>query len=495
MAFESQNIIFQTKKLLCTNQFAVGATMLAKPEKPIKKVLFASAKAYITNAEAVDTDYSVQGKLQASVNYLAEDDTIENIVSEFDWNNTFKVEGTNLLSSVIVEETTIESLDGQSVNLSCLLNANVFGCQAEETSFSTNFDETFVTQPDEIEYNNYVSSVNNNFVVSENFDVPKTATVINQNAKVVVKEVLPSIDQLTLSGYAEIKISYQENDTITNLTKMVDFSQEIAFANLMPDNLLSARVCVVEITNKNQANADSTEVQVRLLANVDAYAHQKFSVTKDLFNLQNNVDLSFVCQSFENYKSTTSTNNNLSVMLGTENLNIDEILLLSNTTFKLSQVDVQGTEVNVQGVVFANIVYKEAETGDTLSSLVSAPLVAKINLLETGTLKNVYTNIVATGLKIRSNSELELDLDLDFVADVFEEKYFEFVGSCTLLESTKASQSGISVYVTKPKDTLFSIARALCVDPQTIVEQNKLDSQEFVTGQRIYVYNNLNAEF
>ena len=63
--------------------------------------------------------------------------------------------------------------------------------------------------------------------------------------------------------------------------------------------------------------------------------------------------------------------------------------------------------------------------------------------------------------------------------------------SYEIKESKEVLNDGIKVYVTRAGETLFDVAKVLCVRPEIIEEQNQIDGV-FEDGEKIYVYSPIN---
>lgn len=492
MAFESQNLNIQTKNLISTNEFAVNAVIATEKEKPIKHIVSVCPRATISGFESVDAELSIQGKLHIELVYASEDDTLEKVENDFDWVSSFKAFGENLQPQIFVVETTLENVSDTNVSASVLLKANVFGTTENMVTYATNFDENYVIDEQSLEYNGYFAGVTNKFTMQETFDLPENAKILTKDATVFVSGVVCGIDSVTVSGTVDYKILYQDGETLANAQKSTEYSQEIACTNLLPDHLAAARARVVDVTEKTLSQS-SCQVDALVEIVVDTYLPAQAKTTKDLFNLSKNLDQTYSCLSFENYQATLSEKKSLSVETNFDLLG-GEIVGIYHPEFNLSKAELENKTATVEGIFAGTLVYKNTESAEVLSTRVSAPVVTTYITEQEGTLKNIFVNAIAKGIKI-STSKIDIDVDLQFVADVFAEKYVEYVETVTEKDDKPNQTSGIMIYVTKPNDTMFTVAKALGVSRELVAEQNKIEDQGFAAGQKIYIYNKLNAEF
>ena len=62
-----------------------------------------------------------------------------------------------------------------------------------------------------------------------------------------------------------------------------------------------------------------------------------------------------------------------------------------------------------------------------------------------------------------------------------------YVKAYEIKDAKHKDDYGVKVYITREGETLFDVAKVLCVRPEIIEEQNEIDGV-FEQGEKIYVY-------
>lgn len=496
MAFETQSVNISTKKILGVSEFAVSTKVGIDTEKPLKKVLSIKALADTTASENVDTDFTAQGKTQVDIMYLSENDTLECVTGYAEWQNTTKVVGENLQAKVTAVEVTIDSANSTEVDISILHNMFVEGIYKQQIMPLTDFTEDYVCNYNSVMLNQINATNTGRFIVAENLEMPTAQKVLNIDACSKITNVYAGIDQVSIEGVVDVKIFYQTTEGTATLTKSLDYKQEVSCLSALPDNQAYASVNINSVNATLEVGEKTNLVlSIGLSAIVDAYTQKEVNLVTDLFSLTYDINTSTECVNYTNYNASKHYSDTVVCNVALDAENVDEIVSLVAPTVNVAQYTINNNRLFIEGVVKATLIYKNNQTEQTESLLVTCPFVSSTDTELTGNLDNLNVGANVSSVKIRSGKEVEVLLDLSIDVINTTENYFEYVKSVVETQEKQQSGSAITIYITKQDESLFNVAKALNVLPETITSQNEVVDGKFASGQRIFVYSPLNVEF
>lgn len=494
MAFEQQEVQFQTKKVIGVGEFAVNTKLTLDLEKPLKKVISVSAVAENLSGEQIDTDYNMQGKTAISVLYLTENDELESVFASCDWQNTVKVVGENPEASVTVKEATIAASSMAEISLSILHNCVVEGVVTETISPLAEIADDYVTDMSSVEYNKLASRSASKFTLAETLESASNAkSVLATSASINVTNVTSSIDQVTIEGTCFAKVLYAAEEGTNTLTKQIDFKQEVPCMGANPGDMAEGLLTVLAASCTLQIAEKCTfMLAINVEAHARTYKTENLTLVSDLFSTTKQLDTTTECVEISSFAGTKSFSDNVTLDCSLQG-EVGGIVDTVNPSVVVAKQSIENGAIVIEGVVSATCIYtvEGAITGEQIS----APFVTKVDTEFKGTITSLTASVNVLSCKVRSNNEVEVIAELNFNASVEEDKYFEFIKSATQTGDRQTLGSAITIYVTKPNEKLFDVARALGVTPETITSQNELVDGKFTSGQRVFVYSPLNAEF
>jgi hypothetical protein len=312
----------------------------------------------------------------------------------------------------------------------------------------------------------------------------------------VISNVYAGIDQVTIEGALNLKAQYLTENGVGTYSKTTDFKQELACIGALPGDMVSASAEVVSLTtNIESGDAPSLVTATNIRAVVNNYKQVSVSLPTDMFSISKELNLTNNCvevSTFAGYKVFTDTS------LGSSNIEgggVDEVMCAINPQIAISRIVIDGGKIITEGVLSCDLIYRNNEAESVLADKISQPFISKIDTDTNGEISLDSATCEVANIKIHSAKEVEILYNISLGATILEDKYIQYVAEVEEASDKAENPSAITIYVTKPNETLFEVARTLSVDPQTITEQNDLAGDIFTGGQRVFVYKPLVAEF
>ena len=496
MAFETQSVNIQTKKILGVGEFAVETKISLDLEKPLKRVLSVKALADVSSCEQIDADYTMLGKTQINVLYLTENNTLESVMGYADWQNSVKVVGEVSFAQVSVKEVIYDAVSSNEIGISVLHNVYAHGISKDQITTLVNLPEDYVCNKAEVCFNQVKASSTSKFVVTDNIDMPNALQILNSSACVKVKSVTSGIDLASVEGEIDVKLFYATADGTNTLTKTLDFKQEVSCLGAVPSDLSSANVYINSITSTLEfADKTNLVLAVGLCAQADVYESKNLQVVTDVFSLSKKLETTTEYIDYTTYLNSNYYNDTVVCNAVLDKDNVDELVSVINPTVELSYANVLNGKLNIEGVVKSTVVYKDNQAETTNSYNMVCPFISRIDTDISGGINNININCNLSNTKLRSGKEIEIVVALNISCDTSAETYFDYIKNINEVGPKEEQSSAITIYVTKENESLYSVAKALNVLPETITSQNEVIDNKFASGQRVFVYSPLNIQF
>ena len=234
-------------------------------------------------------------------------------------------------------------------------------------------------------------------------------------------------------------------------------------------------------------DSQNVNIVVSLNSYVSCYKQEILNITKDAYSIENNLQINYECKNYIDFVEQKHMNANALAKI--DGINDAVILGLFNYKAKIAKTEIQNGILTVDCIVFTKELYKFAENEELNTCDVNIPLVLKTPT-NAKSVDDVLVDI--NKLTINKNNEVEIESIVSFVEQ--KETYIEFVDSMKETERKEEEQSAITVYIAKPNQTIFDVAKALNVLPDSVDTAELIDGK-FNGGEKIFVYNPINAEF
>lgn len=495
MAFELKNINFQTKKVVANSQFSVDGIVQVQPEKPLKQVLNVSALASTTSAEAIDTEYSIQGKISLSMLYLSEDDQILTAPAEFLFDHKESIAAGELESQLEIAGYSVEEQNSSYAKISFLVNSQVAGLAEQSVSAVGGEEDGYVLESREFTHVCYESCGKSQLALETKNEVSAAnAQVLSCDYQTKISNVVAGIDQVTVSGDVTVQIAYKVDTEICYYAKTIEFNHEVACLGANPDYLANAKVVVTKIdTSIETGDKNFVVARLNLAISANVYKQKTESVVSDLFSLKKELNVVYGCTNYNDFAGRLGVCDTFDAEQKFDET-IDKIIIATCPTLNMAKVSLESGYLTAEGVVSANLIYQKPEDTNYYQEKINLPFAIKKPVDTTANLSDYTVKARITNANKYEN-KISFAIELAFELALENENYVEYVESTTETGDKQEKTSAITIYVAKAEDTPFKVARALGVSPEMLTSQNEVVDGKFAEGQRIFVYSPLAAEF
>jgi len=487
-----ENLVVSTSKKITLEKFLSQVKVVT--QNSVKKVLNISASSQINSCDNSGGMLSLSGKIKVDVIYLNFENVIEKASGESDFfeKQKFQIE----LSDVFVKDVlSVSDVSFSSNEIMCSVshNTEINGIYAYEIANFEN-DESVIVNESKLNLSKFISSASDSFFVAEENETNlKDIQILKVNSSAVIDDVLCSVDKIVVEGRVFAEILYEDEQGLNQMSKQVDFKQEIQSQNATPNmkavayvNMKTANVLLDESQNKSV-------ISYNFELDIKGYIYEdvSYNIANDLFMLNNNVNITYGY--LETKKCLEMVEQSESVLSQTDITQIedfDDLIGVFEPKIQLVKIDNQSEKSEICAKLNAYSLYKNkdgiVERLD-ISSDIKFEMINQQNVFVDDAI--LLCEIVSA--KVKAGKEIEVVFKANCHANLSNQISSVFVKSFEIADEKPIDDAGIKVYITKQNQTVFEVAKALNVKPELIYAQNEVDDI-FEAGQKVYVYSPIN---
>lgn len=496
-------LVTSSKRLkLGVTQAVIECKLPVTNDTQVAKILCASAKSYISSFEANNGEVCFNGNVNFQVIYENED----KVASALDYTAEFKDKFVSdkitptvipIITSLVVDVNT--TTINNEVKVVAIVEISVEIISSEEVSALTevNGDDIF-TKIETINYSTFLG------VLADKFEVTHDIELKDNVSQVLEVSLSPYIDSVTaedriakVKGGANVDICYLTNGETTLLRTYqttVDFVQEVALDSVTQETCIQSNLNINYSQIKVTTNIDADNAIVNLSIPYDylgyAFEERTMDVVTDVFSLNNYVNVSTNSVAGIKCADSLMDESKVSGYVTIEDNFIDEVLGTCCNTVTLATSSILNNTLTLEGVASTTVIYLNKETASMYSATVEMPFSL------TKTLDNVtddYNAVVTLSLgevscRLKRGTELEVNATLFVYANFYGETLEAVITGVELTDEKPESNSVLTIYVVKPNETVWDIAKQLNVSPDELLYQNPNVNLPLMGGEKLIVY-------
>ena len=471
-------------------------------ESQVSKILCASAKSYIQTVEANEKEITFSGNVNFQVIYENE----ENVASALDYTADFKDKFVSdkitatcvpvVTSSVVdVNTTTI----GNDVKVVAIVEICVDIISTLEQSIVVDVTGSGVfTKTDTLNYSKFLG------VLSDKFDESYDIEIKDNILKVLEVSLSPYIEKVEVSdklakviGGANVDICYLTNGEtplLRSFQTSVNFSQDVALDGLTENSKIQSDLHINYSLIKVTTNIDADNAIVNLTIPYDymgyAFETNEQQVVTDVFSLSNFINVTTESLNSikigEDYFDTSKVSGFVSI----EDNYVDEVLGTCCNTVTLANSTLENNMLTLEGVASTTVIYLNKENNSMYSALVEMPFSINENIegISENFVPNVTLSLGEVSCRLKRGSELEVNATLFVFANFYGETTDAVITQINVADEKPENMCVLTIYVVKPNETVWDIAKELNVSPDELLNQNPNVNLPLEGGEKLIVY-------
>ena len=340
--------------------------------------------------------------------------------------------------------------------------------------------------------NSLVGYGNTKAYVKETLMIDNTdnlAEILKVNINMVDKDIKTSYNKVLAKAEAEVKIVYLTEDNkvvcCTNKIPIVGFVdiQDVAENNVCDSNFEIKNM----IIKPNSVEEHSIYFELEVEVSCMAYEEKNINLLEDLYSPVQELD----CNKKEISAISNKTNR-------TENCHINETINLpeiENSNIvdvdcipKITNVSKLNSKINYEGEIELRFIISSNNQIKTMKSTI--PFDFTVNNIENGEMFNIITNIEVeeNDFTIKTGENIEADINLIFDISMSKNENINIIENIEVEENRNFEDYSLIIYIVKPGDTLWSIAKNLKSTLEDIIKANAIEDENNIkVGEKLYI--------
>lgn len=467
------------------------------------KIINITSTPYINDIEVNNGRIKVVGKMNYSVIYRANDEemNIRGLNVSHPYTTTIEKSNIKNKDDIIVEsnlKNIIYSLPNErkiaiknEVNFDINISENV----------SVDIIKDFPKDQD-IEYNKCKNSFNNikerkRSIISSSEDIMlrKDADSIYEILKVTCKikdtEYKESYNKIMLKGVLEINLLYIGEARNVCCEKLdVPFSSMVELENISDKSQFDINYCIRDLNVRINPDIDQKTLNVdyKIENNITVFEREEIEYIDDFYSktrdLKYNIKDVDVTSSEFNVEKEININETINDIIPEDTKIVEYSLDTSNVAITL-----ENDNIKVNGVAKLNLILQNKENGELESKSIDIMIDQSFVMEDSWKNANVHIKIKDVKLNVTQNNS-----DIDIKITVYVKVNVENILNISSIESIEDLPinlndiSSINIYIVKPGDSIWKIAKKYKTSMDNIIKINNLENPDSIdVGQKILV--------
>lgn len=519
LELEQRNITLIKPKGSRVLQMTIDEDINVPDIKPdIDKILQSNSVVNITGADIYDSKVIVKGEFNCKVLYVPLNDSkpVHNMTCQVSMDETINMDdvskGDNVKTEYIIEEMKITPINTRKVNVKAILQVKVMVDEKKEMYMPIDVCgiEDVQGKWDDITICKMHSSKKEIYKIKDELAVPSSKPNIMEilwyDKSIKNKEFKLLDDKINVKGTIALATLYQ-GESGENSLEFVEheltFNGVIDCEGINEDMYSDIDIKIVDDKIQIRPDLDGEErvlsVDIVTQLDIKVYSEEKSNILTDVYSLSNEINLDketveyetllcknqSQCKIKEAIEISNSEPNILQIYYATGDVNIDNI-------------DIQDDKVEVEGVVFCNIMYVAAD--DNIPINVHETVIPFNQVIDTEGIDNnsnmsIRPSITYMNCSMLGEKEVEVKCGVNLDTIIFDRKEIDIISGISQEEiDMKKIQEIPSVvgYIVKENESLWDIAKTYYTKVDDIKAVNNIESNQVKNGDKLIIIKNIN---
>ncbi len=495
MAFEPiyEVAVLDGLQKLCSGQVVAEAKLVPPHGEEITKILGVSAVADVVTTEVFTGEARIKGRVDFRVVYSSNGgDRCLDYRAEFtDKITDDAITGGRPCAVAKVLDTDIVSATEGEIRLAAVVETELFGEVSKRIKYLVKGGDDIYISENKIAYTKVLCEISGKTDVT-------AECALNANkiecveSRVCVNKTTASTDMVIIEGEIVSDMIFGADGNLGHVLLTTPFTFEAEASGCLSGASVFATVAVDNVKAtivEGEENAAVVNYEIRacgfaceeryIMSVGDAFSvHNELNKTIEKTDLAVNKHCVFI---------RDEADGNVTLEAGLPI--VDNIIAPIGSSVLLSNVYALDGKVVLEGLVRTNVIYFSGESNSSNSVAVELPFsISKPLDVKEGDVVYATGEVLGVYTKIRRGNEIDVRADLCFGVCVSEKTSVNIITEISEGEQIEAPTAAIAMHIASKKETLWDIARALGVTPETVTEQNPELDFPLAGGERIVCF-------
>ena len=488
-------------KVICEKKEMINiqGDMIVPDSKPdILNTITTSGNACIYKKEVMDGKIRLDGNILTYIMYLADSstDNIRGLNTGIDFSETINIPELEMGMDVDVVPTVkfveCKVINGRKIGIKVTLEISMKVYSKESVEIVTDLnDENVQVLSQNMKINSLLGTGETKAFVKENISIEGTdnlAEILSAQVCLVDKDIKISYNKILAKSEVEIKIAYlTEDGRICKIQTRLPLVGFIDMPNIQEENICETSYMIRNVIIKpNSIEEHSIYIEIEVEISCMAYEEKEIRMIQDMYCPGQKMEFNKTMVNTITDKQCKKNVCNIR-----EKVNIPEL-----ETGTIVDVGVN-TIINKENRLSGKIVFEgelELNFIFTDNSAVGVNM-KKVTLPFEQTVDGVAENCrMDTSIEVNSQEFLNQagvvssNIDLNFETDAYRTTAIPVINNITTTPEEDLEDYSVIIYVVKPGDTLWKIAKRFGSTVDDIVRVNGIERPDRINvGEKIYI--------
>ena len=503
MVVETNKEKLNLNKVVCEKEemMIVEGDMIVPDSKPdILSTISTSGNICIYKKELMDEKIKIDGGINAYIMYMTDnaDDNVRAINTNLDFSKM--IDAQNCKENMILDMTTeIKSIEcnvinGRKINLKVGINIKFKILKNENIELVNDIvnNNDIQVLKNTINVNSLVGYGSAKAYVKETIMIDNNnnlAEILKVNINMVDKDIKTSYNKVLAKAEAEVKIVYlTEDNKVVCCTNKIPIVGFVDIQNVTENNDCDSNFEIRNMIIKpNSVEDHSIYVELEVEVSCMSYEEKKINIIEDLYSPVQELE----CDKKEIIAISNKINRIEKCNIN-ETINLPEIensnIVDVDCMPKITNVNKLNSKINYEGEIEFSFIISGNNQINTIRSKI--PFGFTVNNIENGDTLNIVTNIEIKEdeITIKTGEKIEVDLKLMFNINISKNENINIIENIETKEGSESEDYSLIIYIVKPGDTLWSIAKNLKSTIEDIIKANAIEDENNINaGKKLYI--------
>lgn len=499
-------LVNTSKENLCINKLInkkkeiifVEKDMIVPDAKPdILNTICTSGVVCLYKTELQDEKLRIDGNINTYIMYLADnsEDKVRGINTSIDFSEGIEIpnarEGMDYKVDVKIKSIEARVINGRKIGIKATLEVTVQVYSNEEITIvnEINDDDNIQILKEDLKVNSLVGAGETKIYAKETIpvqDVDNIAEILKVGLAVTDRDIKISYNKVLSKAEAQIKIMYLTEDnricTVTGKVPLVGFIDipNVAEGNICNTNYELKNIIIFP----NPAEEHSINIEVETIVKCMVYEEKQINLIQDMYS---------PCCELNFSKKQVNTM-----------INTRQVADIKKIREKVNFEDV-GTKSLIDVDVIPNLTMDRANTGSFDGELecnftfldgnmnveqkrAKIPFDYLAQNIGEDTNSNLEMFVTNQDFIVQDGGEINCNIDMEILGNVSENRSINLIDEVEQEESNNPQDYSVVVYIVKPGDTLWNIAKRFRTTIDFIVRTNGIENPDKIdVGQKLYI--------
>jgi len=499
-------LVNTSKENLCINKLInkkkeiifVEKDMIVPDAKPdILNTICTSGVVCLYKTELQDEKLRIDGNINTYIMYLADnsEDKVRGINTSLDFSEGIEIpnarEGMDYKVDVKIKSIEARVINGRKIGIKATLEVTVQVYSNEEITIvnEINDDDNIQILKEDLKVNSLVGAGETKIYAKETIpvqDVDNIAEILKVGLAVTDRDIKISYNKVLSKAEAQIKIMYLTEDnricTVTGKVPLVGFIDipNVAEGNICNTNYELKNIIIFP----NPAEEHSINIEVETIVKCMVYEEKQINLIQDMYSPC--CELNF---SKKQVNTMINTRQVADIKKIREKVNFEDV-----GTKSLIDVDVipnltmdRTNAGSFDGELECNFTFLDGNM-NVEQKRAKIPFDYLAQNIGEDTNSNLEMFVTNQDFIVQDGGEINCNIDMEILGNVSENRSINLIDEVEQEESNNTQDYSVVVYIVKPGDTLWNIAKRFRTTIDFIVRTNGIENPDKIdVGQKLYI--------